>query len=167
MTIETVWSPTASYTNAGIPEENSYPGDSYVDIVAPTAYSPIWNPTRSPDQTAYYDWSSERNVSLSQWLANPANRRHLWDYPAADYWNPERGWGIPAAISFAIARNKPFGFSETGTGNAGVTTRGGGPIDEGDYPLYLAERLAGGASESGLDGVPCSLGTARAPLAIS
>jgi hypothetical protein len=147
MTIQTVWSPTASYTNDGIPEESSYPGDSYVDVIAPTAYSPVWNPTRSSDGTAYYDWGSGRNVSLSQWLANPVNRRHLWDYPAADYWNPKRGWGIPAAISFALAHSKPFGFSEAGTGNAGVTSRGGGPIDEGDYPLYLARRLAAGARQ--------------------
>ncbi|GFE86947.1 discoidin domain-containing protein [Steroidobacter agaridevorans] len=144
MTIETVWSPTASYTNYGIPEESSYPGDSYVDIIAPTAYSPIWNATRSADKTAYYDWGSEQKVSLSEWLSRPVNRRHLWDYPAADYWNPQRGWGIPAAISFAISQGKPFGFSETGTGNAGVTARGGGPVDEGDYPLYLARRLASG-----------------------
>jgi hypothetical protein len=147
MTIETVWSPTASYTNEGISEESSYPGDSYVDVIAPTAYSPIWNATRSSDGTAYYDWSSKQNVSLSQWLANPVNRRRLWDYPRADYWNPERGWGIPAAISMAIAHGKPFGFSETGAGNAGVTTRGGGPTDEGDYPLYLAERLAAGVQQ--------------------
>ena len=147
MTIETVWSPTASYTNHGIAEESSYPGDSYVDIVAPTAYSPIWNATRSPDGTAYYDWSSGQNVSLSQWLANPVNRSQIWDYPAADYWNPQRGWGVPAAISFAMEHGKPFGFSETGTGNAGVTPRGGGPADEGAYPLYLAQRLAAGAQQ--------------------
>ncbi|WP_161966071.1 discoidin domain-containing protein [Steroidobacter cummioxidans] len=147
MTIETVWSPTASYANHGIAEESSYPGDSYVDIVAPTAYSPIWNATRSPDGTAYYDWSSEQNVSLAQWLANPVNRTQIWDYPAADYWNQQRGWGIPAAISFALEHGKPFGLSETGTGNSGVTTRGGGPADEGDYPLYLAQRLAAGAQQ--------------------
>jgi hypothetical protein len=147
MTIQTVWSPTASYTNYGIAEESSYPGDSYADVIAPTAYSPIWNATRSTDATAYYDWGSGQNVSLSAWLANPVNRRQLWDYPAADYWNPKRGWGIPAAISFAIAQGKPFGFSETGTGNAGVTTRGGGPTDEGAYPIYLARRLAAGVHQ--------------------
>jgi hypothetical protein len=147
MTIETVWSPTASYANYGIGEESSYPGDGYVDIVAPTAYSPIWNATRSSDKTAYYDWGSGRSVSLTDWLANPVNRRHVWDYPAADYWNPARGWGIPAAISFALAHGKPFGFSEAGTGNAGVTTSGGGPADEGEYPLYLAQRLSSGVSQ--------------------
>jgi hypothetical protein len=144
MTIQTVWSPTASYASPLIPAESSYPGDSYVDIIAPTAYSPIWNATRSADNTAYYDWSSKTNVSLSRWLGNPENRRQLWDHPATDRWNAERGWGIPAAISFAIAQGKPFGLSETGTGNAGVTTRGGGPTDEGAYPIYLAQRLADG-----------------------
>jgi hypothetical protein len=147
MTIQTVWSPTASYTNYGISEENTYPGDSHVDIIAPTAYSPIWNATRSPDKTAYYDWGSGQTVSLTEWLAKPVNRRHVWDYPAADYWNSQRGWGIPAAISFAISHGKPFGFAETGTGNAGVTTRGGGPVDEGDYPIYLARRLASGVHQ--------------------
>jgi hypothetical protein len=141
MTIETVWSPTASFSNYGIPEESSYPGDAYVDIIAPTAYSPIWNPTRSKDRTAYHDWSTKTDVSLSAWLANPVNRRVVWDYPSADYWNPTRGWGIPAAIAFAQSHGKRFGLSETGTGNFGVTTRGGGPIDDGDYPMYLAQRL--------------------------
>jgi hypothetical protein len=147
MTIQTVWSPTASYANAAVPPQSSYPGDSYVDIIAPTAYSPIWNATRSADGTAYYDWSSKTNVSLSQWLANPVNRRQVWDYPATDRWNSDRGWGIPAAISFAIAQGKPFGLSETGTGNADVTTRGGGPADEGEYPIYLAQRLAAGVQQ--------------------
>jgi hypothetical protein len=142
MTIETMWSPSASYANYGIPEESSYPGDEYVDVMAPTAYSPIWNPTRSRDKTAYHDWSTGLNVSLADWLANPVNRRQIWDYPAADYWNPKRGWGIPAAINFALARSKRFAFSETGTGNFGVTKSGGGPVDEGDYPIYLGERLA-------------------------
>jgi hypothetical protein len=147
MTIQTVWSPTASYASPAVPAESSYPGDSYVDIIAPTAYSPIWNATRSADNTAYYDWSSETNVSLSQWLSNPENRRQVWDYPATDRWNAKRGWGLPAAISFAIAQGKPFGLSETGTGNAGVTTRGGGPADEGAYPIYLARRLAAGVQQ--------------------
>jgi hypothetical protein len=147
MTIQTVWSPTASYANAAVAAESSYPGDSYVDIIAPTAYSPIWNATRSADNTAYYDWSSKTNVALSQWLANPENRRQVWDYPAANRWNATAGWGVPAAISFALAQGKPFGLSETGTGNAGVTTRGGGPADEGEYPIYLAQRLAAGVQQ--------------------
>jgi hypothetical protein len=147
MTIETMWSPSASYANYGVSEESSYPGDEYVDIIAPTAYSPIWNPTRSRDKTAYHDWSTGLNVSLADWLANPVNRRQIWDYPAADYWNPQRGWGIPAAISFALARSKRFGLSETGTGNFGVTRSGGGPVDEGDYPIYLAERLAAAVAQ--------------------
>lgn len=147
MVIETMWSPSASYANYGLSEESSYPGDEYVDIIAPTAYSPIWNATRSRDKTAYHDWSSGQSVSLEDWLANPANRRVIWDYPSADYWNPKRGWGIPAAIEFALARSKRFGFSETGTGNFGVTKSGGGPVDEGDYPLYLGERLAAGVAQ--------------------
>lgn len=142
MTIETMWSPSASYANYGVSEESSYPGDEYVDVIAPTAYSPVWNPTRSRDKTAYHDWSSGLNVSLAQWLANPVNRRLTWDHPAADYWNPKRGWGLPAAISFALARSKRFSLSETGTGNFGVTRSGGGPVDEGDYPIYLGERLS-------------------------
>jgi hypothetical protein len=150
MVIETMWSPSASYANYGLTEESSYPGDEYVDIIAPTHYSPIWNPTRSSDRTAYHDWSTGENVSLADWLANPVNRRVIWDYPAADNWNPKRGWGLPAAIEFALSRGKRFGLSETGTGNFGVTRNGGGPIDEGDYPLYLGERLAA-AVERGLE----------------
>ncbi|HKE96182.1 MAG TPA: discoidin domain-containing protein, partial [Povalibacter sp.] len=142
MTIETVWSPSASYANFGLSEESTYPGDDYVDIIGPTAYSGVWTATRNAAGDAYYDWSTKRDVTLSQWLSNPVNRRHSWDHPASDYWNPDRGWGIPAAIAFAQLHNKRFGFSETGTGNAGMVTQGGGPADEGDYPIYLAERLS-------------------------
>jgi hypothetical protein len=147
MVIETMWSPSASYANYGVGEESSYPGDAYVDIIAPTHYSPIWNPTRSRDKTAYHDWTIGQNVTLADWLANAANRRVIWDYPAADYWNAKRGWGLPAAISFALAHSKRFALSETGTGNFGVTRSGGGPVDEGDYPIYLGERLAAAVAQ--------------------
>ncbi len=147
MVIETVWSPSASYANYGIGEEVSYPGDAYVDIVGPDAYSPIWNVTRATDGSGYFDWASGRSIALAEWLANPVNRRRIWDHPAADYWNPTRGWGLPAAIAFARAHNKRVALSETGTGNQGVTTSGGGPIDEGDYALYLAERLSNGIAQ--------------------
>lgn len=141
MTIETVWSPSASFANYGLAEESSYPGDAYVDIIAPTAYSSIWNATRNADRTAWYDWSTKQSVTLEQWYANAVNRKHSWDHPASDYWNPTRGWGMAAAIDFAMAHDKRFGLSETGTGAAGMVTQGGGPPDDGDYPLYLAERL--------------------------
>jgi F5/8 type C domain/Glycosyl hydrolase family 26 len=147
MIIETVWSPSASFANFGLGEESTYPGDAYVDIIAPTGYSSIWNATRNADRTAWYDWSTRQSVTLEQWYANAVNRKHSWDYPASDYWNPTRGWGISSAIAFAMSRNKPFGLSETGTGNAGMVTQGGGPVDEGDYPIYLAERLAGAMSQ--------------------
>jgi hypothetical protein len=147
MVIETVWSPSASYANYGVSEEASYPGDAHVDIVGPDAYSPIWNVTRDSSNTGYYDWSSGRSVTLAEWLANPINRRRIWDYPASDYWNQTRGWGLPAAMAFARVHNKRFALSETGTGNQGVNTSGGGPIDEGDFPRYLAERLAGAIAQ--------------------
>lgn len=147
MTIQTVWSPSASFANFGLSEESTYPGDAWVDVIAPTAYSSIWNATRNADRSAWYDWTTKQDVTLEQWYANAANRKHSWDFPASDYWNPNRGWGMPAAIAFALSHSKPFGLSETGTGNAGMVTQGGGPVDEGDYPLYLAERLAGAMSQ--------------------
>jgi hypothetical protein len=147
MTIETVWSPSGSYANFGLSEESSYPGDAYVDIVAPTAYSPVWSVTRNADKSAYYDWSTKQSVTLEQWLSNPVNRKHSWDYPASDYWNSTKGWGFPAAINFAMSHGKRFGLSETGTGNEGMVTQGGGPFDDGDYPLYLAERLSAAVAQ--------------------
>ena len=146
MTIQTVWSPTASYANYGMGEEASYPGDAYVDIIGPDAYSPIWNPTPAPGG-GFFDWSSRRTVTLAQWFGNAANRKRIWDHPTADYYNPNRGWGLPAALAFARAHDKPFALSETGTGNKGMTTAAGGPIDEGDYPLYVAERLSAAMRE--------------------
>jgi hypothetical protein len=142
MTIETVWSPAASYANYGMPETSSYPGDQYVDIIGPDAYSPIWNPTRASAGNGFFDWSSKRTVTLAEWFANRVNRRHIWDHPASDYYNPTRGWGLPAALDFAREHNKRFALSEVGTGNKGMTTAAGGPADEGDYPHYVAERLS-------------------------
>ena len=147
MTIETVWSPSASFANFGLGEESSYPGDAYVDIIAPTAYSSIWNATRNADRTAWYDWSTKQSVTLEQWYGNVVNRKHSWDYPASDYWNTTRGWGMSSAIAFAQSRNKRFGLSETGTGAAGMVMQGGGPPDDGDYPLFLAERLTGAMAQ--------------------
>jgi len=46
-----------------------------------------------------------------------------------------------------MSQSKRFGLSETGTGNEGAVTQGGGPVDEGDYPLYLAERLSAAAAQ--------------------
>lgn len=142
MQIETVWSPTATFSHFGTQEEATYPGDEYVDIIAPTAYGSIWNPTETADESAYYDWSTGQGVTLEEWYANPANRRQAWDYPGSDYLNPTNGWGLPAAIEFARSRNKRFGLSETGTGGLGTVTRSGGPADDGYFPLYLAERIA-------------------------
>jgi hypothetical protein len=142
MTVKTVWSPAASYANFGINEESSYPGDAYVDVIGPDAYDSIYNATRNADRSAFYDWTTRTSVTLAQWFDNPANRRHSWDYPSSDYWNKTRGWGMPSAIAFAMAHNKPFGLSETGTGAAGTTTQGGGIADDGEYPWYLAERLS-------------------------
>ncbi len=142
MVIETMWSPSASYANYGLSEESSYPGDSYVDIIAPTHYSPIWNPTRSRDKTAYHDWTSGQNVDARGVARERRESSRDLGLPRGGLLESEARLGLPAAIDFALAHSKRFALSETGTGNVGVTRSGGGPIDEGDYPIYLGERLA-------------------------
>lgn len=144
MEIRTIWSPLAGgvYLPANTPLSASYPGDAYVDVIGPDFYSDIWNATRSADGMAYYDWSTRAKVTLADWYANPVNRRHSWDYPESDFWNPRRGWGLPAAIDFALARGKPFGLSETGAGGRGDILNGGGPTDDGEFPVYILDRLS-------------------------
>jgi len=142
--IRTVWSPTASYANFGYFEELSYPGDDVVDVIAPDAYSPIYSATKFSGMPGFYfDWTTRQPVTLEAWYANFTNRKHVFDFPSSDQFNPSRGWGMPAAINFAIAHGKPFGLSETGTGNKGGTSslNAGGPADDGEYAYYLLERL--------------------------
>lgn len=137
LTVLTVWSPNFErLTPAQVAA--TYPGDEYVDIIAPDMYSPIWNAIPENWDPALGGTSPE-----AVWKANLVNRQHTWDFPSASLEDPTAGYGLVAMLQFALERDKPFGLGETGTdgGPSGGIDRG--PEDRGDFPLYLAKRIAG------------------------
>lgn len=131
----TVWSPNFERLT---PQEvaRTYPGDSYVDIIAPDMYSPVWNSI--PEN---WDPAVTRTLSDAEWKNNLINRQHTWDYPAATRAQPTAGYGLVAMMQFALERNKPFGLGETGTDGGMSSGWYRGPEDRGDFPLYLTKRI--------------------------
>jgi len=145
-TAKIVWNPTdINWTNQSV--QNSYPGDAYVDVVSVDAYSPLY-------PLDLYDWAKNDgtvDATIQQWAAAPINREHFWSYPNASQWNPTgtpgSGFGIEDAIALAKAHGKALAISESGAGGDGQTT---GPVDDPDFPKWLASELAKAQSQ----GVP-------------
>lgn len=136
ITVYTVWSPNFERLT---PEQvaATYPGDEYVDVIAPDMYSPIWNAIPENWDPAIGGTSPE-----AEWKNNLVNRQHTWDYPSASLAEPTAGYGLVAMLEFALERNKPFGLGETGTDGGVSSGIDRGPEDRGDFPLYLAKRIA-------------------------
>ncbi len=132
-----VWNP-GSMGWTTLPTENAYPGDAYVDVVSLDSYSPLY-------PAGYYDWAKNdgtNDATIQQWWANPANKAHFWSNPDANQWNPNGtgvGFGMDDAIAFAKAHGKALALSETGAGGNGTTL---GPVDEPDFPAWLAGALS-------------------------
>jgi len=142
-TANIVWNPAdINWTSQSV--SASYPGDAYVDVVSVDAYSPLY-------PLDLYDWSKNNgtvDATIQQWWADPANRDHFWSHPNATQWNPTgtsgSGFGIEDAIALAKAHGKPLAISETGAGGDGLTT---GPVDDPEFPKWLASELAKAQSE--------------------
>ncbi len=145
-TANIVWNPAdINWTSQSV--SASYPGNAYVDVVSVDAYSPLY-------PLDLYDWSKNNgtvDATIQQWWADPANRDHFWSHPNATQWNPTgtsgSGFGIEDAIALAKADGKALAISETGAGGDGLTT---GPVDDPEFPKWLASELAKAQSE----GVP-------------
>ena len=132
--VKTVWCPSCINWTA-VDVMNTYPGDQYVDVIGPDLYSTVY-----PNTTL--DWGTGAFDSSSNWWQNAVNREHYWDYPGFTQWNMEadsNGFGFVEALNLALSHHKPFGLSETGAGGDGSSS---GPVDESDFPAYLAARLS-------------------------
>jgi len=146
ITVKTVWCPadvnwvaTSMLASGSAP--GVYPGDAYVDVMSIDSYSPCypedmtnWT-TVPPTQNAYTG-----TTAAADWAAVAGNRNHFYDYPNATFWTQQSlgGWGMKSAIALAVAHNKPFAISECGAGNKVTST---GPLDDGNFPTYLANSL--------------------------
>jgi len=142
VTAKVVWNPAdINWTNQSV--QAAYPGDAYVDVIAADAYSPLY-------PKDLYDWAKDDgtvDASIQQWWANLANREHFWSHPNATQWGHNgtgNGFGLEDAIAMAKEHGKPLALSETGAGGNGTTT---GPVDEADFPKWLAAELAGAQSQ--------------------
>ncbi|MFA6286084.1 MAG: DNRLRE domain-containing protein [Opitutaceae bacterium] len=140
LAVKTVWSPAVlQYSAVGC--TGTWPGDTYVDVVAPDFYTEIWPIYESG--LGYWKWTGNGGsyeTSLLTWVSEPLNRAYWWDYPGSKryFYTSSGSCGVQQMINFAIAHNKPFGLSETGCKANGGSQ---GPTDDGVYPYYLANRI--------------------------
>jgi len=123
VSVQIAWNPgLTNYTNANA-TANLYPGDNYVDIVAADVYSDMYPYNDSSSSTPqYHDWDTgSEDTSLAQFMADPVNREHYWNYPAANEWSLDGSGGHSLSLAdlmqFAEQHNKPFAIPETGSGD--------------------------------------------------
>jgi len=78
-------------------------------------------------------------------MADPVNRVHYWNHPAATRWTEDASQGhalsLAGIMDFAIARNKSFAIPETGAGNSDDHRD---VKDDPEFPRWLAEELKSG-----------------------
>ena len=136
--VNTVWNPVTINWTAQ-PTASAYPGDRYVDIIGADIYSTVY-------PVELYDWGKNDGTvdsTLQQWFSDPVNREHYWMNPNATQWatsgNDGSQWGFKQVLAFAEAHNKPLGLAETGAGGNGTSL---GPIDDPDFPKWLAGQLS-------------------------
>lgn len=135
--VKVAWSPNINTKNF-VDVASLYPGDAFVDAIAPDYYSQLY-----PD--TLYDWARNDgtyDASDWQWAANPVNRVHYWNNPVATPENPNSSdncrFSLSDAIAFAKAHGKPFDMGETGAGPRDGTPD---PTDESAFPQWLADTL--------------------------
>ena len=141
--VKVVWNPNLQAGNTG-DVKGLYPGDKYVDVIAGDVYSPT-----SPRDL--YDWrlnNGTYDTTFQNWFADPVNRTHYWQYPAANQWQQvsdgqSNTFGLQDMIDFAKAHGKPIGIAETGAGGDGSR----GPTDDPAFPQWLATTLANSGSQ--------------------
>ena len=154
MSLQVMWNPdTTSYTG---PEAtaNLYPGDQYVDMIGADMYADMYPFNDSFNPPTIHDWDTgQEDYSFDQWVADPINRAHYWNYPAGMYINGVtpcldcsggHSQSLDSLIAFALQHHKPFAMPETGAGHSGVDVN-----DDGNFPMWVAQELTT-AQASGL-----------------
>ncbi len=142
--VKVIWNPNVQSWNGDLDVKTLYPGDSYVDLMGADLYSPIY-------PRDLYSWSRDNgtvDASFEEWAADPVNRKHYWDFPAANQWHPENdGQGnslsLQDMIDFAKAHGKPLALAETGAGGDGDH----GPTDDPAFPEWLSAKLAASGAD--------------------
>jgi hypothetical protein len=145
--VQVVWNPTATnYDPLGV-LQNLYPGNASVDIIGADAYADMY------PYSPLYDWDKNNGTvdsSLAQFIADPVNRLHYWNYPAATPYSLDGSDGhnldLQTLLAFAKAQGKPLAVPETGAGNAA----GGHDVaDDPQWAQWLAQTLQASGDKIG------------------
>lgn len=136
--VKTVWNPNLQAGNTA-DVASLYPGNAAVDVIAGDMY----NPTYPRD---LYDWSKNDGSyapDFPTWFADPVNRAHFWEFPAANQWNQvsdgqSHTFALSDLIKLARLHNKPLAIAETGAGGDGTRA----PTDDPAFPKWLANALS-------------------------
>ena len=140
VTLNVVWNPNTTNYDTTDTLQKLYPGNSYVDIIGADIYGNVYpyNPL--------YDWHANNGTidsSLSAFVADPVNRVHYWDYPAATPYALDGSSGhlldLQDLLAFANQQGKPFAIPETG---AGDSNDGHDVSDDAAFPQWLAQTLS-------------------------
>ena len=143
ISLSVVWNPgTTSYSNAEA-TTSLYPGDAYVDAIGADVYADAY-PFRDSSTGTYYDFATgASDATTAAFMADPVNRIHYWNSPAATHWLNDTSGGhsqsLSSLIQFAGAHGKSFAIPETGAGNA---DSGNDVVDDPAFPAWLAGQLA-------------------------
>ena len=141
VTVKIVWNPNVSNGDHSSTLTTLYPGDQYVDVVAADMYAGINPYSSSTDH--YYDWDKNDGTqdTLAQFIADPINRIHYWNYPTANNGSLNdtdvANVSLQKLLDLAKAHGKPFALGETGAGNPD----GHDVADEAAFPAWLAQKL--------------------------
>ena len=141
--VQVMWNPsTVNYSNAEATAQ-LYPGDKYVDAIGADVYSDIYPYSDGGTTPTYHDWDTgKEDTSLSQFLADPINRVHYFNDPAATVYNNDSSDGhslsLANLIQFAQEHGKTFDIPETGAGNS---SGGQDVADDAAFPQWLAQQL--------------------------
>jgi hypothetical protein len=142
--VSVVWNPgTTSYSNAEA-TTNLYPGDNYVDVIGADVYADAYPYSDSSPTASYHDWDTGgEDSTTAQLLADPVNRIHYWNAPAATEYSSDGSGGhsqsLASLIQFAEQHGKPLAIPETGAGNSNSGTD---VKDDAAFPTWLAQQLS-------------------------
>ena len=143
--IQVVWNPNVTNYDTN-DTRGLYPGDAFVDVIGADAYADMYPYN---DDGTYHDWDTgQQDATLAQFMADPINRAHYWNWPAATKWSNDGSDGhnlsLSVLIAFAWQHHKPFAIPETGAGNC---NNGHDVCDDPTYPVWLSRKLSRAAAK--------------------
>ena len=143
VSLRVVWNPNSTNYDNYNTRTALYPGDAFVDVIGADLYANMYPYSDGGSPPTYHDWATGgEDTSVAQFIANPINRQHYWNWPAATRYSNDSSGGHNLSLSvllfFAQAHGKPFAVPETGAGDCDA---GNDVCDDPTFPAWLAARL--------------------------